>query len=53
MGKITDEKAIFKSPLDGRMHELTPEKSIQVQFDLGVDMMWFWMMFTQYYPKEK
>ncbi len=39
MGKITDEKAIFKSSLDGRMHELTPEKSIQIQFDLGVDMM--------------
>jgi len=39
MGKITDEKAIFKSPLDGRKHELTPEKSIQIQFDLGVNMM--------------
>ncbi|MFA5994205.1 MAG: tRNA guanosine(34) transglycosylase Tgt [Parcubacteria group bacterium] len=39
MGKITDEKAVFKSPLDGRRHELTPEKSIQIQFDLGVDMM--------------
>lgn len=39
MGKITDEKAVFKSPIDGRRHELTPEKSIQIQFDLGVDMM--------------
>jgi len=39
MGMITNEKAIFRSPLDGRMHELTPEKSIQIQFDLGVDMM--------------
>lgn len=39
MGKITDEMAVFKSPLDGRRHELTPEKSIQIQFDLGVDMM--------------
>ena len=39
MGKITDEKAIFKSPIDGKKHELTPEKSIQIQFDLGVDMM--------------
>jgi len=38
-GKITDEKAIFKSPLDGSTHEITPEKSIQIQFDLGVDMM--------------
>lgn len=39
MGKITDEMAIFKSPIDGKKHELTPEKSIQIQFDLGVDMM--------------
>ncbi|KKR21956.1 MAG: Queuine tRNA-ribosyltransferase [Candidatus Moranbacteria bacterium GW2011_GWA2_39_41] len=39
LGKITDEQAVFKSPIDGRKHELTPEKSIQIQFDLGVDMM--------------
>lgn len=39
MGKITDDKVIFKSPLDGSKHELTPEKSIQIQFALGVDMM--------------
>ena len=39
MGKITDQKVTFKSPLDGSKHELTPEKSIQIQFILGVDMM--------------
>jgi len=39
MGKITDEQVLFKSPLDGSWHELSPEKSIQIQFDLGVDMM--------------
>jgi len=39
MGKIYDNKVIFRSPLDGSKHELTPEKSIQIQFDLGVDMM--------------
>ncbi len=39
MGKIFDDKVVFKSPLDGSFHELTPEKSIQIQFDLGVDMM--------------
>jgi len=39
MGKITDEGAIFKSPLNGSIHKLTPEKSIQIQFELGVDMM--------------
>lgn len=38
-GKITDDKVIFKSPLDGSRQELTPEKSIQIQFALGVDMM--------------
>lgn len=39
MGKIDDDKVSFKSPIDGSKHELTPEKSIQIQFDLGVDMM--------------
>jgi len=39
MGKITDDGAYFKSPLDGSKHFLSPEKSIQIQFDLGVDMM--------------
>ncbi len=39
MGKITDDKVIFKSPLDGSRHEITPEKSIQIQFALGADMM--------------
>ena len=39
MGSINDEKVIFKSPIDGSRHELTPERSIQIQFDLGVDMM--------------
>ncbi len=39
MGKITDEAVVFKSTLDGSMHKISPEKSIQIQFDLGVDMM--------------
>jgi queuine tRNA-ribosyltransferase len=39
MGKITEEGAVFKSVLDGSRHLLTPEKAIQIQFDLGVDMM--------------
>ena len=38
-GQISDDKVVFKSPLDGSAHELTPEKSIQIQFTLGVDMM--------------
>lgn len=39
MGKIDDEKVTFKSPLDGSYHELTPEKSIEIQFILGTDMI--------------
>lgn len=39
MGKITDDKVIFRSLLDGSLRELTPEKSIQIQFDLGADMI--------------
>lgn len=39
MGKITDNEVIFRSSLDGSKHILTPEKSIRIQFDLGVDMM--------------
>jgi queuine tRNA-ribosyltransferase len=38
-GRITDNGAIFKSPVDGSKHILTPEKAIEIQFDLGVDMM--------------
>lgn len=39
MGKIYEDKVVFKSPLDGAKHELTPERSIQIQFELGVDMI--------------
>jgi queuine tRNA-ribosyltransferase len=39
MGKIYDDRVEFKSPLDGSKHILTPEKSIQIQFDLGTDIM--------------
>ena len=39
LGKITDKEVIFKSPLDGSLHHLTPEKSIQIQFSLKTDMI--------------
>lgn len=39
MGKVTDDEVEFRSPLDGSKHYITPEKAIQIQFDLGVDMM--------------
>ncbi|MCC7290192.1 tRNA guanosine(34) transglycosylase Tgt [bacterium] len=38
-GKITKFGAVFKSPKDGRKHELTPEKSIEVQMMLDTDVM--------------
>ena len=38
-GKITDKGVVFKSVYDGSSHLLTPKKSIQLQFDLGVDLM--------------
>jgi queuine tRNA-ribosyltransferase len=37
MGKISDKEVIFKSPVDGSKHSLSPEKSIQIQFDLGTN----------------
>lgn len=39
LGRITEDGAEFRSPTTGTKHLLTPEISIQVQFDLGVDMM--------------
>lgn len=36
---ITEEGARFKSYLDGKLHLLTPEKSIQVQRQLGADLI--------------
>ncbi len=37
--KITEEGAEFQSHLDGSKHMFTPEKVIQIQLDLGVDIM--------------
>ena len=36
--KITDHGAIFKSHLDGRELELTPEKAVEIQQNLGSDI---------------
>ncbi len=38
-GKIIEDGAHFRSVVDGSWHLLTPEKSIAIQADLGVDMM--------------
>ena len=37
--KIDDSGATFKSYLDGSLHKLTPEKSIQIQRKLGADLI--------------
>ncbi len=39
LGNIIEEGARFRSVVDGSWHLLTPEKSIAIQADLGVDMM--------------
>ncbi len=39
LGRVNDDGAFFKSPIDGSKHEISPEKSIQIQFDLGTDFI--------------
>lgn len=38
-GKITDDGALFNNPITGERLELTPEKAIEIQFNLGSDIM--------------
>jgi len=37
--KITEEKALFKSPLDGSYYGLSPEESVEFQFKIGSDII--------------
>jgi queuine tRNA-ribosyltransferase len=39
MGKITDDGVVFKEPKTGKKYILTPEKAIQIQWQLGSDIM--------------
>ncbi len=39
LAKIGQDGVSFKSHLDGSMHYITPEKSIQIQHNLGADMI--------------
>ncbi len=39
INKVDDEGVTFKSHIDGSMHRLTPEKSIEVQEKLGADII--------------
>jgi queuine tRNA-ribosyltransferase len=37
--KVTDDGVIFKSHIDGSTHNLTPEKSVAIQENLGADII--------------
>src|SRR6056297_1860659 len=37
LGKITDDYVEFRSHIDGSKHKLSPQKSMQIQNDLGSD----------------
>jgi queuine tRNA-ribosyltransferase len=52
MRKITEAGVTFRSPRDGRIIELTPERSIQIQNTLGADVI---MAFDECppYPAER
>lgn len=39
LNKVTEEGVLFQSHLDGSKHLLTPESSIEIQFDLGADLI--------------
>ena len=39
VNKITEEGVTFRDPANGDVVTLTPEKSMQIQLDLGADMM--------------
>ena len=47
LNKIDDQGVSFKNPRDGRNIDLTPEKAMQIQMDLGADVV---MAFDQCPP---
>ncbi len=47
INKITEDGVTFKSHVDGAMHHLTPERSIEIQNKLGADII---MQFDQCPP---
>ncbi len=53
MRKITEEKVTFRSPVDGAPVELSPEIAIQVQRDLGSDIVMIFDECTPYPATEK
>ena len=53
MRKITESGVLFHSPVDGRKIELTPEYSMQVQKELGSDIVMIFDECTPYPATEK
>lgn len=37
--KVLEDRVIFRSHIDGSTHEFTPERSIEIQHNLGADMI--------------
>jgi len=53
MRKITEQGVVFNSPVDGSKVELTPEYSMQVQKELGSDIVMIFDECTPYPATEK
>ena len=53
MRKISEKGVVFQSPIDGSKVELTPESSMQVQKDLGSDIVMIFDECTPYPATEK
>lgn len=53
MRKITEQGVLFNSPVDGRKIELTPEYSMQIQRELGSDIVMIFDECTPYPATEK
>jgi len=51
--KITDDGVKFQSHLDGSMHYFTPEDSIEIQHDLGADLIVAFDECLSYFLTEK
>lgn len=51
--KISERGVEFRSPIDGAKHFLTPEKSMQIQLDLGADMIMAFDECTPYFTSKE
>ena len=51
--KVSEDGALFQSYIDGKKHLLTPEKSIEIQRDLGADLILVFDECTPYNVSKK